>query len=231
MSPSQSTRQSTPLSVTGSIEDSAELPAVKRPRKRKSTDPKKPLPRSSTLHGLWGIKPAETELPAVSQGTGEGCTQDGCGRGKLVFRLTPEKLSAVVHGVQNGQNRMITPPRSLPDTAASTVPETPKQNGDATSTTPNSSERRKGKRTIQQSPTVENVRRSPRNHRSSFDEAVFPPAIAPRPLIPIAPKYVPIAPRQAAIAPKPAPPTSKPKTPHPFFLGKEARISTSWIRN
>src|SRR5579859_7600787 len=165
--PPQSTRQSTPLSVTSTIDDSE--PAVKPARKRKRTE-KKPLPRSSTLHGLWGIKPLETEQQCVEDGNG-GCVDEEKGdsepmvagaerTGKLVFKIAPEKLSTVVRGVENGQ-RMITPPRSLPDTV---VPETPKQNGDEP-TTPKSSGTGKGKGSHQHSPT-ENVRRSPRNHRS-----------------------------------------------------------------
>jgi hypothetical protein len=139
-----------------------------------------------------------------------------------VFKVAREKLSAVVDGVQLQGQRMITPPRSLPDTAA--IPETPKHNGD-TATTPNSSTERNGKRAFQQSPT-ENVRRSPRNHRSSFDANAFP-AVAVRPIA-IAPKPVPIAPQTPVhIAPKPVHIAPKPKIPHPFFLGKEARISTT----
>ena len=207
--PPHSTRQSTPLSVTSTIDEFE--PAVKPARKRKRTE-KKPLPRSSTLHGLWGIKPSETEQQSVEDGNGgcvdqekgEGGPTVACaeGTGKLVFKIAPERLSAVVRRVENGQ-RMITPPRSLPDTI---MPETPKQNGDEP-TTPKSSGKGKGKESYQQSPT-EDVRRSPRNHRSSFDTIVFP-AIAPRPVL---------------IAPKPAPPAAKSKAPHPFFLGKEARM-------
>lgn len=207
--PPQSRRQSTPLSVTSTIDDSE--PTVKPARKRKRTE-KKPLPRSSTLHGLWGIKPSETEQQSVEEGNGECANEEKdegepmvvCaeGTGKLVFKVAPEKLSAVVREAENGQ-RMITPPRSLPDTV---VPETPKQNGDEP-TTPKSSGKGSGKRSYQQSPT-ENVRRSPRNHRLSFDANVFP-AIAPGPVV---------------IAPEPAPPAAKSKAPHPFFLGKEARM-------
>jgi hypothetical protein len=205
--PAQSTRQATPLSLTSNIDDLE--PAVKRPRKRKSTE-KKAVPRSSTLHGLWGIKPPETAQQLVEEANGECAGEENgemageCaeGTGKLVFKITPEKLSAVVNGVENGQ-RMITPPRSLPDTAVS---ETPKQNADGP-TTPKS-EKGKGKRSYQPPSPTENIRRSPRNHQSSFDATAFP-ALDPGPV---------------AIAPKPAPPASKPKIPHPFFLGKEARM-------
>jgi len=221
MPSSQSTRQSTPQSVPpGTIPEDPE--PAKKSRKRKTAE-KKPLPRSSTLHGLWGLKPVEQGSAGQGPVGERVCEDRGEGRGVLVFKVAPEKLSAVVLGVQNAEARMITPPRSLSDTVVA-GPETPeKQNSDSSIMMPDLEGEGPGDGVLQQSPP-ENVQQSPRNRRSSFNALVFP-EIAPQPAVAITPRVVPIAPRSVPIAPKPADVAPKPKAPHPFFLGKEARIS------
>ena len=111
-------------------------------------------------------------------------------RGKpIVLKISPGRLAALV-GSLNGRERMITPPRSLPDI----TPNTSAQSSGEGPKSPESSSGSGKKRTLPQSPP-EAVRRSPRNHR--ILEA------NPTPLASVA---------------------TREKKPHPFFLGKEARM-------
>jgi hypothetical protein len=188
-----SSRQSTPLSISGSVDGDTD-PTVKKSRPRKQT--KKPIPHASTLRGLWGIaKPADEQSEAtVDQPNGgeekrEPIVKPG---EPIVLKVSPGRLTAVVTALE-GPQRMITPPRSLPDV----VPQTPVQVDIEGPKTPKSSRGSGKKRSLPQSPS-EAVRRSPRNHRAQ----------EPTPT-PSAPALV-----------------KEKKKPHPFFLGKEARIST-----
>jgi hypothetical protein len=181
-------RQSTPLSISGSIDGDAD-PPVKKPRPRKPT--KKPVPHASTLRGLWGIaKPAdeqsETTVEQPNGGEDNGVPVLKPGE-PIVLKITPGRLAAVVAALE-GQQRMITPPRSLPDV----VPQTPVQASAEDPKTPKSSSGRK--RSLPQSPS-EASRRSPRNR-------VQEPTPTPTAQAPVKEK----------------------KKPHPFFLGKEARM-------
>jgi hypothetical protein len=180
-----SERQSTPLSLSGKTPEPD--PAVKKPKNRKPS--KKPIPHSATLHGLWGkskstdersetsIDDAKTDVSEVG-GNVEGATKIGK---LLVFRIAPAKLTGVLASARP-PDRMITPPRSLPDV----TPETPVQ---LEHSSPKSSRSGGKKRAHRQTPS-EAVRRSPRNHPLST-----------------------------------VPSIQKPVTkPHPFFLGKAARM-------
>lgn len=187
-------RQSTPLSISGSIDGDAD-PTVKKSRPRKQ--PKKPVPHSSTLRGLWGItKPADEQTGATQHqqnGGGEKGKQIMKPGEPIVLRISPGKLASVVGMTVQGQDRMITPPRSLPDTV---VLQTPVQANAEGPKTPTSSRERGKKRSLPQSPS-EAVRRSPRNHR------VQEPTPTPSAQTPV-----------------------KKKNPHPFFLGKQARMTS-----
>jgi hypothetical protein len=180
-------RQPTPLSAGSGTED-PDLPP-KKSRKRKSTE-KKLVPHSSTLHGLWG-KPKRADDQPEEKESGDSKALDAKGgdvgiggRGLLVFKVSPAKLAFAVQ--QHAPERMVTPPRSLPDV----IPQTPVQEDQEVPKTPTSRSSQK-KRSFQQSPT-DGLRRSPRNHRR---ESLATPVVD-----------VPA------------------KKPHPFFLGKEARM-------
>jgi hypothetical protein len=184
-------RQATPLSVSGSVDDSE--PIVKRSRNRKAA--KKPIPHASTLHGLWGMAnpvDSRTEAGDETNTTTSELSKYGASVVKagqpLVFKITPSKLSAAVEFPKSSE-RMITPPPSLPDV----VPMTPVQQEDDTSTPSTLGGRNEKKRGFQQSPS-EGVRRSPRNHRTAVESEPVP--------------------KVEIIV----------KKPHPFFLGKEARM-------
>jgi hypothetical protein len=158
-------RQSTPLSTSENVEES--LPAVKKPRNRKLAE-KKAVPRSATLHRLWGKpKPtggqseAETTInTAISEPENDVLDIIDVHQ-PLHFKINPSKLAAAVEFAQR-TDRTTTPPRSLPDL----VPAAPVQQGPDGPKTPESKDGQK-KRLLPQSP----VRRSPRNHRGS-NEAV-----------------------------------------------------------
>lgn len=180
-----SKRQSTPLSLSGKTPEPE--PAVKKSKNRKPL--KKSVPHSATLHGLWG-KPkstdegSETSIDDAKTDVSEPkCNVEGLTKiGKLlVFKIAPSKLAGALASARPA-DRMITPPRSLPDVA----PETPVQ---PEHTSPKSSRSGGKKRAHQQSPS-EAVRRSPRNHRPSTEPSIQKPVTKP----------------------------------HPFFLGKAARI-------
>ena len=164
-------RQSTPLSISGSIDGDAD-PTVKKPRPRKPA--KKPVPHASTLRGLWGIaNPADEQSEATvdQPNGGEDKEVPVVKPGEpIVLKISPGRLAAVVAALE-GQQRMITPPRSLPDV----VPQTPVQASAEGPKTPKSSSVRK--RSLPQSPS-EVVRRSPRNHREQ-EPSPTPTAQAP----------------------------------------------------
>jgi hypothetical protein len=158
-------RQSTPLSTSASVEET-EL-AVKKSRKRKQAE-KKPVPPSSTLHGLWG-KPKSTDGDSQNQMSSTAVTEAEDELLDIVkveqplhFKIDPAKLAAAIESASQTE-RMITPPRSLPDV----ITETPVQNVPDVPKTPESkgSER---KHSLPQGPS-EGVRRSPRNHRPSTE--------------------------------------------------------------
>jgi len=153
------------------------------------------VPHASTLRGLWGIaKPADEEPQATGheQNGAEEKTEQAVKPGEpIVLKMSPGRLASAVAGLP-GQDRMITPPRSLPDIV---VLQTPVQADVEGPKTPTSSKGNGRKRSLPQSPS-EAVRRSPRNHRVE----------EPRPT----------STAQAHVKEK--------KKPHPFFLGKEARI-------
>jgi hypothetical protein len=171
-------RQPTPLSAGSGTED-PELPS-KRSRKRKSTE-KKLVPHSSTLHGLWGKpKPADDQPEAKGNGDSDLLDAKGGGggiggKGLLVFKVSPTKLAVAVQ--QHASERMVTPPRSLPDV----IPQTPLQGEQEVPKTPSPRSSQK-KRSFQQSPT-DAVRRSPRNHQreSIATPVVDVPAKKPHP--------------------------------------------------
>lgn len=188
-------RQSTPLSISGSIDGDAD-PTVKKSRPRKQ--PKKPVPHASTLRGLWGIaKPADEQTEATQhpqngeEETGKQVTKPG---ELIVLKISPGKLASVVGTTVQGQDRMITPPRSLPDIVVLQTPVQVQANAEGPKT-PTSSRERGKKRSLPQSPS-EAVRRSPRNRR------VQEPTPTPSAQTPV-----------------------KKKNPHPFFLGKQARMT------
>jgi hypothetical protein len=154
-------RQSTPLSTSEAVEES--LPAVKKPRNRKPAE-KKAVPRTATLHGLWG-KPKLTDGQPEAETTSNTAISEPEDEvldiikvhQPLHFKINPSKLAAAIEFVHRTE-RMITPPRSLPDL----VPETPAQLESDAPKTPESKDSQK-KRSFQDSP----VRRSPRNHSRS----------------------------------------------------------------
>jgi hypothetical protein len=158
-------RQPTPLSTSAGVEESE--PPVKKSRKRKQAE-KKPVPRSSTLHGLWG-KPKSTDGNSETQASSTVVTEAEDELLDIVrveqplhFKIDPVKLAAAIESV-NQAERMITPPRSLPDIIA----EPPVQNVPDVPKTPESKGSQR-KHSLPQSPS-EGVRRSPRNHRPSAE--------------------------------------------------------------
>jgi len=182
-----SERQSTPLSLSGSIDDPE--PATKKSRNRKPA--KKSVPCSSTLDGLWGKSKSADERSktpiadantGVTEPNGDGSTTKN-GQ-PLIFQINPSKLAAVLESPRL-QERLITPPSSIPEL----IPETPVQSEHDANKTPKSSRSSQKKRVHQQSPS-EPVRRSPRHHRASQEPSVQKPVAKP----------------------------------HPFFLGKAARM-------
>jgi hypothetical protein len=155
-------RQSTPLSISGSTEES--VPAVKKSRNRKRA--KKPVPHSSTLHGLWG---STVELSERSVKDAKATAMDLNGgddivsraEQPMVFKITPSKLAAAI-GSPRPSERMTTPPPVLTDVVVETPVPSEQQDMEA----PKPSRSGQKKRTLPQSPS-EGVRRSPRNHRAT----------------------------------------------------------------
>lgn len=220
-------RQSTPLSVAESVEETDG--GVKKSRKRKVAE-KKPVPLSATLRGFWGKAKSTDEGMGMTKQNGHNEPAESGDKmvterkvsWPLVFKIDPAKLAAPTQFIQTSE-RMITPPRSLPDI----IPETPIQTETSAPKTPISSRGSGKKRSLPQSPP-ENVRRSPRNHRGSQDP--LPPPmyhpILPKPptqhmLIDSAPASAPPVPSKPAVA----------KKPHPFFMGKEARTFLRYFAN
>lgn len=158
-------RQSTPLSVSGSTEESA--PASKKSRNRKQA--KKPVPHSSTLHSLWGNSKStdewseRTENDAKAKVVVSSDGEDIVSRAEqpMVFKITPSKLAAAV-GYPELLERMTTPQPSSTDVVVETSVQPEQQNME----TPKASRNAQKKRTLPQSPS-EGVRRSPRNHRAA----------------------------------------------------------------
>jgi len=159
---------STPLSLSEGLEDSEQV--TKKSRKRKAPE-KKPVPHKSTLRGLWGFKAVDEPKEAeVALNTGEGKEEQVNGLTvamPMVFKVTPEKLAAVV---ENRSNRETTPLQ----TSTEVIPETPVKEENQKTRTPKSSRRSEKKRTLDQTST-DTVRRSPRNRRQ--DEPT--PSVAP----------------------------------------------------
>jgi len=171
-----SERQSTPLSLSGKTPEPE--PAVKKPKNRKPSQ--KPVPHSATLHGLWGKSKSTDERSEISiddantdvseaGGNVKGATKFGK---PLVFKIAPAKLAGILASVRP-PDRMITPPRSLPDV----TPETSVQPENSSPKSPRSGGK---KRAHQQSPS-EAVRRSPRNHRLSNEPSTQNPVTKPHP--------------------------------------------------
>src|SRR5271154_2296220 len=125
---------STPLSLSEGLEDSEQV--AKKSRKRKAPE-KKPVPHKSTLRGLWGLKavdeqPKETEEVHETGERNEEQVNGLTVAMPMVFKVTPEKLAAVV---EKRSNRETTPLQTL----AEVIPETPIQEENQKPRTPKSS--------------------------------------------------------------------------------------------
>jgi hypothetical protein len=178
-----SVRQPTPFSLTEMTPEPES--AAKKSKNRKPA--KKPISHSSTLHSLWGKSKSTGERLEMSTDDSKievnenGADMTKSRRLLVAFKIPPPNLAAIL----GPPERMITPPRSLPDM----TPETPVHLVQHANTAPNSPESGGKKRQYQQSP-LQTVRRSPRNHRLSNEPAIEKPVTKP----------------------------------HPFFLGKAARM-------
>ena len=179
-------RQSTPLSQSGSVEE-REL----GPKKSKNRKPaKKAIPRSSTLHGLWGKTkslgeppedPTDEQTPKASKTDHNEVTTAG----QLIgFNLGPSKFAAASE-YQCRSERLITPPPSISEVAS----QSPAQSDHSVNETPKSSRGSRKKRVHPENPS-EAARRSPR-----FNQPAQEPSKE-----------------------------TLPTKPHPFFLGKAARM-------
>jgi hypothetical protein len=193
-------RQSTPLSAAEDT-DGPE-PVAKKSRNRKAA--KKPVPHSSTLRGLWGV-PNTADEPSVGAIDDAKISVSSAGgeralAGKKGGQPIVFKITPSRLAAAIESSQLFDPFIISPQPSPDVVFETPVQTGGDVERTPKSSRDSQRKRSFQQSPS-EGVRRSPRNHRAAREST-------PTPII--------------------KPVTTEKKT-HPFFLGKEARISFLWI--